>query len=139
MPLIGRISGRASRVEWTFDAGNALTNLSYATSRSWSAPGSYPVIFRALNESFPAGVSATAIVEVVTVPAPNWASIENLGYQRFYINTAVGVTNYIEFTTNLAPPVVWLPLKTSVATNALMREFDFESTNAARFYRIRSE
>ena len=139
VPLIGRISGRASRVEWTFDAGNALTNLSYATSRSWSAPGSYPVIFRALNESFPAGVSATAIVEVVTVPAPNWASIENLGYQRFYINTAVGVTNYIEFTTNLAPPVVWLPLKTSVATNALMREFDFESTNAARFYRIRSE
>lgn len=137
--LFGRINGRAARLEWTFETGGPQTNLSYAITRSWSAPGIYPITFRAFNESHPTGVAATANVEVVAVPAPNWASIENLGYQRFYINTTVGVTNHIEFTTNLAPPIVWLPLKTSVATNALMREFDFEATNAARFYRIRSE
>lgn len=137
--LFGRINGRAARVEWTFETGGPQTNLSYAITRSWPAPGNYPITFQAFNESNPEGVAATVNVEVVAVPAPNWASIENLGYQRFYINTTVGVTNHIEFATNLAPPVVWLPLKTSVATNVLMREFDFESTNAARFYRIRSE
>jgi hypothetical protein len=86
------------------------------------------------------GASTSVTLHVTAVPAPQWTAMENLGgYYRFTINTQPGVTNYIEYATNLAAPVFWTPLITSVATNVVMREYDFTPTDAARFYRIRAE
>lgn len=140
VPLVGRINGRAARIEWSFGEGPVVTNVSYATRHAWTTPGNYPIIFTAFNAANPAGVSTSVVLPVIAVPPSGWASIENLGgYYRFFINTEIGVTNTIEFATNLTAPVLWLPLKTTWATNVLMREFDVTATNASRFYRLRSE
>ena len=140
VPLVGRINGRAARIEWSFGEGTVITNVSYATLNSWANPGEYVITFTAFNASHPEGVSTNGVLQVTAVPAPSWTKIENLGgYYRFTINTQIGVTNTIEFATNLTAPILWMPLQTSVATNVLMREFDFTSTNAARFYRLRAQ
>jgi hypothetical protein len=61
------INGRVSASCWNFGDGTVSSNHPYA-SHSWSTPGDYPVVLRAYNESYTTGVSATAIVHVVTMP-----------------------------------------------------------------------
>ena len=64
------IVGRPSVSVWNFGDGVVASNLIYNpyVSHSWSAPGTYPVVLTAYNESNPGGVSATATVQVVTSP-----------------------------------------------------------------------
>ena len=49
---------------WNFGDGVMTTNR-VSTSHAWSAPGIYPVVLTAYNESNPGGVSATVVVHVV--------------------------------------------------------------------------
>ena len=53
-----------------------LSNRPYA-SHAWVAPGDYPVVLRAYNESNPGGVSATVTVRVVTQGALRGAGSAN--------------------------------------------------------------
>jgi hypothetical protein len=138
--LVGRVTGRAARIEWLMGEGVVLTNVSYATRYAWANPGNYQITFTAYNASNPTGVSTSVILPVVAIPPASWASFEKIGGSyRFDINTQIGVTNTIEFATNLTAPIFWMPLKSTVATNVVMREFDFTATNAARFYRLRAQ
>jgi hypothetical protein len=61
------IGGRVGASSWDFGDGVILSNRPYA-SHAWAATGNYPVILRAYNNDYPAGLSATALVHVVTQP-----------------------------------------------------------------------
>ncbi len=63
--LTGFIEDRASNNSWDFGDGATATNQPY-TTHAWSALGDYTVVFRAYNESYPGGISATVTVHVVT-------------------------------------------------------------------------
>lgn len=140
LAFTGRVTGRASRIEWSFGDGPAVTNVSYITSHAWTAPGDYTVTFTAYNDSNPSGVSTTMIINVVAIESPSWVSILKTNNNfLFSFNTQIGVTNIVDYATNLTPPAVWIPLKTSVATNVLMSELDTNPTNATRFYRLRAQ
>jgi hypothetical protein len=65
--LTGWIDGRASASVWNFGDGTVVSNRPYA-SHAWVAPGDYPVVLRAYNESHPDGVSATVTIRVETQP-----------------------------------------------------------------------
>ncbi len=148
LSLVGRMTGRAARVVWSFGDGVVATNLSYLTYYAWANSGEYTVTFTAYNDSNPEGVSASTVVHVLPFTPPLLASIQKLSgynlntpftYYQFVFNTQLGVSNLIEFATNLVPPVVWMPLKTSVATNIVMQATDIAPTNEARFYRLRAQ
>lgn len=62
--FIGSITGHASSNRWNFGDGTLLNNR-LTTTHSWAAPGDYPVVFTAFNESNPGGVSATQIIHIV--------------------------------------------------------------------------
>jgi hypothetical protein len=59
------ISGRTSSSVWDFGDGTLMTNRPVIT-HSWSAPGDYPVVLQAFNESNLAGVTSTVTVHVVS-------------------------------------------------------------------------
>jgi hypothetical protein len=61
------IEGRANASRWDFGDGTVVSNRPLA-SHAWSATGTYQVILRAYNESFPQGLSATVTVQVVQSP-----------------------------------------------------------------------
>jgi PKD repeat protein len=65
MQLVGLINGRATSSIWDFGDGIGATNEPF-TSHAWSAPGTYAIVLRAYNDSFPAGLGATAILQVVS-------------------------------------------------------------------------
>jgi hypothetical protein len=57
------IGGRVSASSWDFGDGVVVSNRPYA-SHAWSAYGTYAVVLRAYNESYPAGVAAAVTVYV---------------------------------------------------------------------------
>jgi len=60
-PVIG---GRLTGSSWDFGDGTTASNAPYA-SHIWTAVGDYPVVLRAYNETYPAGVTATIMVHVI--------------------------------------------------------------------------
>ena len=62
MPLVGQITGRAARVEWSFGDGGVLTNGSSTVWYSWTNAGDYIVTFTAFNADHPIGVSTNLLV-----------------------------------------------------------------------------
>jgi hypothetical protein len=65
--FIGQVTGHASASFWNFGDGLSATNQPYI-SHSWAAGADYPIIFSAVNESNPGGISATVTVHVVDHP-----------------------------------------------------------------------
>ncbi len=61
------IDGRPSASVWDFGGGITVSNRPYVT-HAWNAPGDYPVLLRAYNETYPDGVSATVTVHVQEPP-----------------------------------------------------------------------
>jgi PKD repeat protein/REP element-mobilizing transposase RayT len=80
------LQGTASSNLWSFGDGCTLTNAAFAT-HTWSAPGLYPVVLTAFNDTYPAGVSATAMVSVVTQPV-HYVNPQNLAPQFPYSDWA---------------------------------------------------
>ncbi|MFO1513373.1 MAG: PKD domain-containing protein [Verrucomicrobiota bacterium] len=62
-----QINGRVGDSRWEFGDGTIVSNQPFA-SHAWAAPGNYPVVLRAYNESNPGGITATVVVQVVTQP-----------------------------------------------------------------------
>lgn len=138
--LVGRIAGRAARIEWSFGDGPTVTNQSYTTTHAWSQPGNYLVTFRAFNDDYPLGVATDVTIEVRAVPAPAWTSIQkNFNWFEIHFSTEAGVSNTIEYATNLAAPIHWVALSSVVSTNTTMFVRDMNATNEARFYRIQAQ
>ena len=69
------ISGRTTANLWYLGQGQVVNDEVY-TSRSWSEPGTYPVLLRAYNQSHPDGVTATAWVQVT---APSIHYVDDAG------------------------------------------------------------
>jgi len=73
------IAGAASSSAWDFGDGTVVSNQPY-TSHAWMAPGIYPVVLTAWNDSSPGGMSETVMVQVVEAvhyvvlgsPTPVW-------------------------------------------------------------------
>src|SRR5579863_5680221 len=61
----GTISGQYSGFSWNLGDGTVVTN-QFAITHAWSSPGNYPVVFAAFNDSNPAGVSVTNMVQITS-------------------------------------------------------------------------
>lgn len=138
LPLFGEVTGRASRVEWSFGDGPSQTNLSALTFHTWTNPGDYVVTFTAFNADNPAGVSASTPVQVVPLLAPqlSTAGRTNNNFTLRFPGQP-GITYVVEQTTNLAAPVFWQTVQALTSTGDLMQVTDSKATNAMRFYRAR--
>jgi hypothetical protein len=136
--LTGWITGRASRLEWAFGDGPAVTNVSYLAAHAWTNTGDYTVTFTAFNLDHPAGVSTNLLVHVVPLELPVLAAggMSSNNYQLTFGSQA-GVYYVVEYATNLTPPMVWQTLQSRTSTGGVIAVQDSNATNAARFYRVR--
>jgi hypothetical protein len=91
MGLTGLIQGRTTGSVWDFGDGTTATNQPYA-SHAWAFPGEYPLVLRAYNESWPGGISATAMVRVAVQPT-HYVASENPNPVPPYTSWATAATN----------------------------------------------
>ncbi|HXJ60036.1 MAG TPA: choice-of-anchor Q domain-containing protein [Verrucomicrobiae bacterium] len=61
--LAAQIDGQLTASRWEFGDGTVVSNRPYATHQ-WTASGDYPVVLRAYNQTYPAGISATILIHV---------------------------------------------------------------------------
>jgi hypothetical protein len=138
MPLVGQVSGRATRVAWSFGDGSSLTNASFLlTSHQWINAGDYIVTFTAYNTDHPNGVSTNVLVHVIPLIPPSLTAI-GLSTNGFSLSfpSQPGVAYLLEQATNLTGTVIWQTVSTNSGTGVL-QIVDPSGTNAMRFYRIR--
>lgn len=140
LALTGRITGRAARLTWEFGDGPTITNASYITSHAWTNAGDYTVTFTAFNTDTPAGVATNLQFHVLPINQPvvtaGWATGTNFQFQF----TGQADANYwVQYATNLAPPITWLTLTSLTGTGGVVQISDTAVTNAARFYRVRAQ
>lgn len=71
----GLIEGEASGNWWDWGDGTTVSNQPQS-SHAWSTTGMYEVIFTAFNDTYPSGVSATTLVEVIDLLTHhvNWSN-----------------------------------------------------------------
>ena len=134
----GIITGRASRVEWSFGDGPTITNSSVSKSHQWTNSGDYTVTFTAYNNDNPAGVSTNIVVHVLPPDAPQLQSVLLLtnGFQ-FQFTGQLNAKYTIQYATNLTPPVVWQTLRTiTYSSGGIIQIIDPAWTNLARFYEV---
>ena len=65
--FVGDVQGHATSNVWEFGDGIAISNNLYV-SHDWDSPGTYQVEFKAYNITYPQGVAATVLVQVVEQP-----------------------------------------------------------------------
>ena len=141
MSLTAVVTGGATRLDWSFGDGAIATNASFMAYHTWSNTGDYTVTFTAYNADNPGGVSATQVMHV-SLPAQPVLQVPVVltnGIQLTFAMQA-GVTYVTDVATNLAPPILWQPIRTNVglASSLTAQVTDPVSTNAARFYRVRA-
>ncbi len=137
--LSGAFTGRATRTILDLGDGSMLTNvLSFV--RTWPAVGDYTVTFTVFNSDNPNGVSATVLLHVVPLNAPKVTAL-GVGTNGFSLSFPgqPGISYFVEQTTNLNPPVSWQSVTRLFSTGQVMQATDPNATNAARFYRLRTQ
>src|SRR5207249_8928926 len=83
MVLIAQLTGRASRIQWSFGDGVLLTNVTYlGRVYSWTNVGDYTVTFTAFNTGNPNGVSTDLLIHVIPLVPPT-LSISGWNAQSF--------------------------------------------------------
>ena len=139
--LIGRISGRASGLEWSYGDGPTLANASYFTTHTWTNPGDYTVTLRCFNSDYPDGVTTNLLIHIDPVFAPDLAatSFANGTNFQFQFGGQAGANYSVEYATNLAAPITWLTLKSLTSTGGVVQITDTAATNATRFYRVKAQ
>lgn len=138
VPLTAEIHGRASRLDWSFGDGLAVTNASFIELHAWTNAGDYLVTVTAYNDDNPLGVSTSLTVhlEPLTEPVMGALVISNNAVS-FSFNAQTGATFRIQYATNLVPPVAWQTLQTIFNSPGGPTQIsDPAWTNAARFYRV---
>jgi hypothetical protein len=138
----GRITGHASRVEWSFGDGPTVTNAGYKVSHQWTNNGDYTITFTAYNTDNPGGVSTSLQVHVLPVMPPQLQSVgmASNAFQLQFMGQAETIC-YVQVATNLTPPVYWQALRTIYSyTEGVCQFSDFGAvSNATRFYRVQVE
>ena len=139
LTLTGRITGHATRLDWSFGDSTIGTNASFLASHTWTNAGDYTVTLTAYNADNVAGVSATQVVHVV-LPAQPLLEVPVLVTNSFQLTFPgePSITYVTEYATNLTSPVVWTPLQTSYGAGTPIHVTDVGITNTVRFYRVRA-
>ena len=140
LPLTGLITGRASRLEWTFGDGPIATNLSFITTHAWTNAGDYTVTCTAYNNDNPSGVSGDVLVHVLPLIQPliETPCVANNRFQ-FQFTGQSNATYVLQITTNLAPPIAWQTLQTLSCTGGVVQATDPAATNMTQFYRVMAQ
>jgi hypothetical protein len=140
LSLAGQITGRAAELEWSFDDGTILTNVSYFISHAWTNPGDYSVIFTAYNTDNPGGVSTNLLVHVLPLVQPllqpDSFSMSSGGDFQFQFNGQADAIYTVQVATNLIPPIVWQDLQTITSTGGVVQVTDPNAPNGMSFYRV---
>jgi len=89
--LSASIEGHAAANAWDFGDGTVVSNQVYV-SHAWTTPGDYLVVFRVYNESWPGGISATAMIHVVA-PSVHYVSAGGTNPIAPYLSWATAATN----------------------------------------------
>ncbi len=148
------IEGRVAASAWWFGDGTVVSNLAWVSHR-WAAAGRYPVVLSAWNDSFPQGVSATALVEVVEAPvhyvavdsvhpmAPygSWSTaartIQEAVDAAVVPGSVVLVSNGVYATGGLAlPGEPWVSTRVVVDKPLVMRSVNGPALTAIEGYRV---
>ena len=87
----GQVLGHATSNHWDFGDGTGLTNLPGTVFHDWLLPGDYTVTFRAFNESYPAGVSASVLIRVVE--EIHYVTLESTNPVSPYVTWTTAATN----------------------------------------------
>ncbi len=95
----GTIIGHASQNQWSFGNGGTWQN-TLGGYYFWDTTGTYKVILTALNDTYPAGISATVIIEVVEKQI-HYVDINNTNPIAPYISWETAATN-IQTAINIA-------------------------------------
>ena len=85
------ITGRATANRWEFGDGAALSNRLDA-SHSWAVAGDHTVVFRASNDAYPGGISATVTMHVVAQPV-HYVALGSVNPVAPYTSWATASTN----------------------------------------------
>jgi PKD domain/Immunoglobulin I-set domain len=134
----GMITGRASRVEWSFGDGPTVTNRGAGAIHQWTTSGDYAVTFTAFNTDNPAGVSTNFLIHVLPLNPPQLQSALLLtnGFQ-FQFTGQLNANYTVQYTTNLAPPATWQTLQNIYYSNGGVHQItDSTLPNGTRFYRV---
>jgi hypothetical protein len=86
---------------WNFGDGSIVTNTPNI-SHTWTAVGTYAVTLTAYNNSYPAGITATQMINI-TVPSVYYVNLDNSNPVPPYITPATAAMN-IQDAVNVAPP-----------------------------------
>jgi hypothetical protein len=138
--LTGFVSGRFSRVDWSFGDGSIQTNSVTALSHIWTTPGNYQVGFTAYNTDNTNGVSAGIMIPVMPLVSPTLSvgPVSNNTFTSSFISQP-GVSYEVDETTNLTPPISWQGIQWTFPSGGGQVQFtDPIGTNSSRFYRVRS-
>jgi hypothetical protein len=65
--VLSRITGHAAASRWEFGDGTIVSNRP-AASHHWNSAGTFALVLRAYNETYPGGISATTTVQVLAAP-----------------------------------------------------------------------
>jgi hypothetical protein len=76
--LDGTIAGRVGAYRWEFGDGTVESNRLH-TSHQWLTPADYGVVLRAYNDDYPAGVTATLTVRVLTQAPVHYVDMNSPG------------------------------------------------------------
>ena len=89
--FVCRISGRLTGSRWDFGDGTAVSNHPFA-AHAWTGVGDYPVVLRAYNDTYPAGVTASVTIHVVPQPV-HYVSLASTGPLAPYSSWSTAATN----------------------------------------------
>ena len=136
--LWGLISGRVSRLDWSFGDGSVQTNASTSLYHAWTNTGDHTVTFTAYNNDNPAGVSTNLVVHVIPLVAPTISpgALNGTNFTLSFFGQP-GVYYYIDRATNLAPPVSWQSVSYVWGTNSPVPFSATRASNGGCFYRVR--
>jgi predicted outer membrane repeat protein len=139
MFLSASLKGRASRLEWDYGDGSALTNFTAKrTFHAWTNAGNYTARFTAYNFDHPEGVSTNIPIHVVPFFPPTFSQF-NLDGTNFSLGFWPQQSLFYDLqrATNLTPPIVWQTFDVVYDATNFVEITDTRATNSSGFYRVR--